>query len=217
MRDTRKLSKEKEEKGIVGKRKCPRCKETMYYTDNWYLSDSIKKNRKCVKCKDMRTTTARLYGEDNPNWKGSSDPENWVRECPVCDSTITYDNYESFRKAKYKNYGCGCVKKLPFSPGFNINACEIFDKINETFGWNGVHALNGGEHKVLSYFVDYYEPKLNLVIEYDEKYHKYHKEKDIVRQEKIVEQLKCDFIRVQEGEDWEDILKKITNNTKVFK
>jgi very-short-patch-repair endonuclease len=63
-------------------------------------------------------------------------------------------------------------------------------------GWNGRHALNGGELQVLQYFVDYYEPDLNLVIEWDEPHHKYRREKDKIRQERIEKKLNCIFIRI---------------------
>jgi hypothetical protein len=77
-------------------------------------------------------------------------------------------------------------------PNYNISACEyfkMFDRRNKTKGKYAMYG--GGEHFIreLGYFVDYFNSKLKLIIEYDEKYH-YDKngnlkEKDIIRQKEI--------------------------------
>ncbi len=70
--------------------------------------------------------------------------------------------------------------------------------------WNGIY---NGKCKTqyfienLGYFVDYYEPSLNIVIEYDEPRHYINgnlKEKDIERMNKIKNHLKCKFLRFNE-------------------
>jgi len=77
--------------------------------------------------------------------------------------------------------------------------------------------LNGGEFyiKELGYWVDYYEPTKNIVIEWDEKNRHYRKgqltEKDIKRQEEITECLKCKFIRIK-SEDYEQAENIILGN-----
>lgn len=89
-------------------------------------------------------------------------------------------------------------------PSYNKSACKIFDNINTALGWSGKHATNGGEHFIpeLGYWLDYYEPIRNIVIEWDEPHH-YNidgtlKEKDTIRQKQIEECLKCKFFRVKE-------------------
>ena len=98
---------------------------------------------------------------------------------------------------------------FPSGPIYNKTACKIFDEINKEMGWNGRHAENGGEFciKELGYWVDYYEPTLNLVIEYDETRHKYKIEKDKKRQVEIETLLRCKFFRLPENTDWRQILK----------
>ena len=106
------------------------------------------------------------------------------------------------------------IKKMKgrVCPNYNFRACELFKQINDELKWNGKYAENGGEYyiKKLGYFVDYYEPKLNVVIEYDEKYHNKTKyiEKDKIRQQEIVNYLKCKFYRIKQGEEskWKQIL-----------
>ena len=85
--------------------------------------------------------------------------------------------------------------------GFNKVACEYFDWLNKYNGWNGQHAMNGGEKKVAGYFVDYYESIYNIVIEWDEDNHYFNgklKKKDIERMNEIKEVLNCDFYRIRE-------------------
>ena len=72
-------------------------------------------------------------------------------------------------------------------------------------GWKGKHAFNNEtkmEHKELGYLLDYYEPNLNFIIEWDEERHYYRngklKEKDIKRQTNLMNKLKCGFYRIRE-------------------
>jgi len=88
-------------------------------------------------------------------------------------------------------------------PKYNKNACQYFDWLNKWMGWNGKHAMNGGEFfiKELGYWIDYYEPTMNLIIEWDE-YHHYVggnlRKKDVIRQNAIMQHLRCDFYRINE-------------------
>ena len=96
------------------------------------------------------------------------------------------------------------ISKTHFIPNFNIKACEYFDKLMKETNTHIQHALNGGEFcvKELGYFVDGYDKENNIVYEFDENYHstKQQKEKDLIREEKIKEILKCKFIRIKENE-----------------
>ena len=79
-------------------------------------------------------------------------------------------------------------------------------------GWNGIHALNGGEHciKELGYWPDYFEPNLNIVIEFYELWHNKTKAlaRDILRQERIIKHLNCHFyiIKEREEESWRETI-----------
>ena len=57
------------------------------------------------------------------------------------------------------------------------------------------------QYSVLNYTVDFYIPELNLVIEYDEKWHNQYLEQDKKREDEIIDALNCDFIRVLEGDE----------------
>ena len=68
-------------------------------------------------------------------------------------------------------------------------------------GWNGVYFSKcGSQHFVdhAGYFVDYYEPFYNIVVEYDEPRHYKNgmlKERDLRRMEQIHEHMDCQFWR----------------------
>lgn len=90
------------------------------------------------------------------------------------------------------------------SPNYNRSSCLYFEWLNKWNSWNGRYALNGGERyiKELGYWVDYYEPKYNVVVEWDEKRH-YNpdgslKENDLVRMSRIKTFLDCRFFRYNE-------------------
>jgi very-short-patch-repair endonuclease len=65
------------------------------------------------------------------------------------------------------------------------------------------------QYPVLSYLVDFYIPKINLVIEFDEKHHVRCKEKDNERDANIIKELGCEIIRQKENEPYEYTINKI--------
>jgi hypothetical protein len=88
-------------------------------------------------------------------------------------------------------------------PNYNKKACQLIDDYGKENGYNFKHAENGEEYyiKELGYWVDGYDIEKNTVIEIDEMHHfnldGTLKEKDIKRQNEIIEFLKCKFIRIK--------------------
>lgn len=86
-------------------------------------------------------------------------------------------------------------------------ACKYMDKLNEEKHWNLQHGMNGGEITCIGYFLDGYDKDLNIVFEYDEPRHYVDVtnnilcEKDIIRQNKIINELHCEFWRYNEKMD----------------
>ena len=101
-------------------------------------------------------------------------------------------------------------------PNYNPTAVVLFEQLEKEFGFDGIYATknNHGEFyvKELGYWVDYYEPNLNLVIEYDEKHHERHSQKlrDVKRQEEIINLLNCKFIRISEADTLEIVYNKLS-------
>ena len=87
-------------------------------------------------------------------------------------------------------------------PTYNPKACIIIDEYGKKYDYSFQHALNGGEFyiKELGYWVDGYDKKRNVVIEYYEKHHNRPntKIKDKQRQQEIIKRLGCRFIIVKE-------------------
>lgn len=58
-------------------------------------------------------------------------------------------------------------------PNYNTNACGFIDLLNDVYGWDLQHALNGKEVCVGGYFPDGYDKDRNIIFEYDESHHYY--------------------------------------------
>lgn len=67
------------------------------------------------------------------------------------------------------------------------------------------------QYKIDKYLVDCYFPNMNLVVEYDEKYHDYIKEDDKKRDMIVSEKLKCNILRVKEGQEHKGIARIINH------
>jgi very-short-patch-repair endonuclease len=118
-------------------------------------------------------------------------------------------------RQKIKEISKNRIGKFGGMRDFNDRASKIFQEIEEKFKWDGFYLPKNYEYCVCGYYTDYYNPKINLVIEFDEKHHKKpkQKEKDISRQKIIEEKLHCKVIRIREYENdnWEDLLKEYEN------
>lgn len=101
------------------------------------------------------------------------------------------------------------VHKNGNGPCYNPVACKIFDSINKELSWRGVYATNRGEYRISGYWVDYYEPDKNIVIEHYEFSHKKpsRMKRDLIRQKRIVKEIGCQFYIIWENEDWKDVLR----------
>ena len=97
-------------------------------------------------------------------------------------------------------------------PRYSKKCCEFINSLNIMNNWNLQHAENGGEINICGYFVDGYDKHLNIVFEYDESYHYLDKfnnvlrNKDVERQNYIIDSLNCEFWRYNE---YLDLLYKV--------
>ena len=87
--------------------------------------------------------------------------------------------------------------------GDPVAAAKILD-INETQILNNIEIEKGitieRQYKIIGYFADGYDKENNVVYEVDEKHHLNKKEKarDIQRQQNIINELGCEFIRIED-------------------
>lgn len=92
-----------------------------------------------------------------------------------------------------------------FHPSVNPREGLFFERLEYERGWDGIyHQKTGTQHHMdtLGYWVDYYEPTLNIVVEYDETNHYDSnwelKDSDKKRQNEIINELNCKFYRYNE-------------------
>jgi hypothetical protein len=164
----------------------------------------------CTECWDNPCTC----GNDYMNW----DEDKILQQIKMLERVMEEIKKRKKRKSKLDNPNkIETSKKMRISaiqriekrygichPNYNLIACKYFDGIEKINKWNGMYATKNKEYhiKELGYFVDYYEPKLNIVLEYDEKNHfesgklKY---KDIRRMREIKKCLHCKFLRYNEN------------------
>ncbi len=200
------LSSADKEKIIIT---CPQCnKPRKYYR-------TILNNRLCKSCiaKNNYPNQKELikYGVLHNRIHGKTiKDKKFEKNCPKCNkitkhTSIWYINKNKHRLCK----SCACKENVrknninfPNIPSFNPNACKIIDEYGQKNGYNFQHALNGGEIfvKDLVVWLDGYDKENNIVIECYEPFHYYCdgrlKSKDIIRQEKIINHLKCIFVEI---------------------
>ena len=203
---------------------CPKCKKILTYKDKKRWVRANKTNSLCCSCVKIGKPASDWFMNylrtDNPSWKDDikkkigdfhrgrkrSDETKYKmsikalgRVSPRKGVKLSSETKRKCRESRIKyikkHYnGQICV-------AYNNTACKYFDWLNKWNGWNGIHALNGGEKQICGYFLDYYESILNIAIEWDEEYHyKGGKlvDKDIIRQNEIIKELNCDFYRIRQ-------------------
>lgn len=104
------------------------------------------------------------------------------------------------------------VKRNGMPHSYNPNSIPIIEQYGKDNGYNFQHAENGGEYQIPdnTFYVDGYDVKHNVVIEYDEPHHFRNGElhpKDIWRMNVIMSELNCIFVRI----DYEGNITKYEN------
>ena len=152
------------------------------------------------KLQEIRYKSGKTYSE---NQKNGITPNAWLGR------KETDDHRKHIREGQLKRIANICnlygdVTKLV--PAFSTKGCEYMNKLNEEKHWNLQHALNNenGEVYIDGYWLDGYDKDLNIVFEYDEPHHYidvYNNiltNKDLYRQNYIIEKLHCEFWRYNE-------------------
>lgn len=195
-------------------RECPECSKLLYYNSEGTLKKSI--GKKCNGCTQRPLSTGRLHTEETKKKISKNHAKYWTGTDGYWKNKTRSDET---RKKLRLIFTDKLNKRFTGSFKYNPNAVILFKQLEKEFGFDGIYATknNGGEFyiKELGYWVDYYEPTLNLVIEYDEKHHERHSQKlkDLRRQAEIINLLKCKFIRIKESDTMDIIhehLKEVT-------
>jgi hypothetical protein len=197
-------------------RPCPECKTTIRYTNQSNLCRGSRLKTVCMTCRTVKINTPERNTKISKSLTGRKLSETHKKS--LCNGHLKRTKYvkgmlgkkqsdsakkKISRKAKLQ---LSRSKGDGWRPFYNRTACAIFERINLHYGWNGRHAESGGEFKVGRYWVDYFEPNLNLVIEYDEDHHKLQSRKDGIRKRFIVKKLGCTFIRITPHQSWQEVI-----------
>lgn len=83
--------------------------------------------------------------------------------------------------------------------------------------WQGHYATKNGEFFIntLGYWLDYYEPSKQIIIEYNENNHKYYNKKKMkIREKEIKQELNCKFIKIKECKKYETFIDRLKKQLK---
>lgn len=209
-------------------RKCPDCGISIFHKRKYVRDKFNKQKRFCKKCRQKGSRSVKFGKKQNEEVKeklrktrlgrkmhphtkialyisNKGKPLTDKRKQNISNAQLNHPNKKEINRKKR----LATIKRLQnqygiLFPNFNKKACEYFQWLNMWNGWNGQYAVNGGEYfiKDLGYWVDYYEPKENVVIEWDESTH-YNvdnqlKKRDNDRMIEIKAHLKCRFMRFNE-------------------
>lgn len=125
---------------------------------------------------------------------------------------------KKFSKLHRKNLRVAALKRLKRDGiiiSYNKKACEFIDDFGKKHGYNFQHAMNGGEVSISGYSLDGYDKENNIVFEYDEKHHRYirNRKRDIIRQNDIIKEIRPTlFFRYNE---WHNILLEVITKTNI--
>lgn len=198
---------------------CPKCNIILKYSTIGNRNLANRKKNLCRKC----TFTGRYPSEKAREKMAVSQskrkhPESVKQKmCGTGNGMYgvhRYDHLNPFHgkchteeaRRKMRIAACERVRQLQRSNDGRINNIgkkegKYFDQLEKEMRWNGIYYEKSSKQflvEYLGYFVDYYEPTHNVVVEYDEPRHYKKgilKEKDRIRMEQIKSHLKCGFWR----------------------
>jgi hypothetical protein len=189
-------------------RNCPECGKEIFHSRRDHRNYFQKINARCKSC-SKKSENNPQYGKLLTDVCRKKISNRLKGKVPRNIELILWRNHHKIftNDTRYKmrlsriKYLQSCLGQI--FPTYNKVACNYFSLLDKQRGWNGQYATNGGEYFIrdLGYWVDYYEPMLNIVIEYDEpKHYRNGKllERDIRRMKEIQNFLKCDFYRYKE-------------------
>ena len=207
-------------------RKCQSCDCDIAYTNKYAYYLAERKGVRCKKCSSIGKNVGTHPSLDarrkmSLSHIGSKHTEEHKRSITGKGNPMygvhRYDEQNPFygkrhtdeSKRKMRIAMCKQVLELQRASNGRINHIgkkegAYFAQLEKEMGWNGIYYGKSKKQFLvehLGYFVDYYEPTLNIVVEYDEPRHYRHgvlREKDVKRMNEIKAYLGCRFWRYDE-------------------
>jgi hypothetical protein len=222
MRDIKTKSNKTECKDIgkVWRRNCPKCGIEIIYNYQPNFCRSRRTNSKCIYCRHDGQLLGRVQSDEEKEKrarklrgkKRSLDSIKRYSNSKIGNKNPCFGNHSPKSIEHCRKIRLSCIKTFnkklkkfgkKLSPTHNPYSCKLIDEYGEKHGYSFQHALNGGEFyiKELGYWVDGYDKKNNVVLEYYEKHHNrtHIKIKDQRRMREIIDYLKCTFIIMYEN------------------
>lgn len=199
------------------KRKCPRCHKMVFYKSKYSRNEYRKRKLNCNKCKAKKENLSKFTIKRR---RKSLKLVKHTWHNKISKNRIKNGTYKTSEETKEKhriNKIERMIKEgILIWPSFNKSACKIFKKLEYDLGLDGLYATKGKEKRIGRFWVDYYEPTKNIVIEYDESHHFDKngnlKEKDVIRQKWIINKLKCKFYRIKRDTNYNEFKNILLNN-----
>lgn len=103
-----------------------------------------------------------------------------------------FTKVEQLEKSKliYEELGGKGIEVISAFTRFEISFVDMLEKALKELGIKGIR-----QYRVGNYRIDFYIPKSNIAVEYDEKQHEYQVKEDKAREDYIKRELSCKFIR----------------------
>lgn len=194
-------------------RNCPKCNDKITYKNKYKCKYAERDKLLCNSCCQLGIFVGRKLpnhqiellkqrtGKNNPMF-GKKASDLTRQKMSVAHKGRVGKPLTESAKQKIREYRANWIINNKGGSQYNPNACAYFDVLNLQNNWKLQHALNGGEIMCVGYFLDAYDKKRNIVVEYDEPKH-YDvygnlKQKDVLRQQRIITHLGCKFFRYNE-------------------
>lgn len=155
----------------------------------------------CLACRDISESNNGMYGRTHTNEARVSIAKATTRR--MLTKSNPMNNPVSVDKIR--NKALDRIERLTgtVKPKYNLASIPIIEEYAKNHGLCFIHAENGGEVRILNFFVDGYDKSNNTVIEYYERAHfnidGSVRSKDIIREQAILRYLDCVFIRIEAG------------------
>jgi hypothetical protein len=215
---------------------CKKCGKEVFYKTEEKLKRAIKLNKICLSCSNSLKAVGdknSMYGKKHKKEtiekikekrKSQKFLDDTKRKMSIsAKKRLAIHNHRKGKlhnditKEKMRIAAANRIHNNKWHPSFNVFACKVIQSYGEKYEYDFQHAMNGGEVfiKELGYWIDGYDAKKNVVIEYYEKKHQYDISKDDIRIKNIKNHLKCAIIILREWDETDaNLINELKNSWK---
>ncbi len=147
-------------------KKCPSCDRIQHYSCKKTFLKAVEGKWECRKCAVSKSHAQR------PRMFFDTEEYRTRMSAAIQKVRITDSYGEDFKRKCRLNRARQLIAEVNGKVNFNPGACKVIEDVGTRLGYSFQHALNGGEKMIEGFFVDGYDPKHNVVIEYDEPKHR---------------------------------------------